>query len=189
MSNKEDDMAKHIAVGVTGSIAAYKACELVRLFSKEGYEVSVVMTAAAARFVTPLTFRTLSRNPVCTGLFDDVGEWIPDHISIADRCDALVIAPCTANVLAKLAHGLADDALTATALACVKPLILAPAMNVNMWEHAATQANLAVLKSRGAFVVEPGEGGLACGTTGRGRMPEPLEIFNATRAVLASAGN
>ena len=98
-------------------------------------------------------------------------------------------APCTANVLAKLAHGLADDALTATALACVKPLILAPAMNVNMWEHAATQANLAVLKSRGAFVVEPGEGGLACGTTGRGRMPEPLEIFNATRAVLASAGN
>ncbi len=124
-------MAKHIAVGVTGSIAAYKACELVRLFSKEGYEVSVVMTAAAARFVTPLTFRTLSRNPVCTGLFDDVGEWIPDHISIADRCDALVIAPCTANVLAKLAHGLADDALTATALACVKPLILAPAMNVN----------------------------------------------------------
>ena len=111
-------MAKHIAVGVTGSIAAYKACELVRLFSKEGYEVSVVMTAAAARFVTALTFRTLSRNPVCTGLFDDVGEWIPDHISIADRCDALVIAPCTANVLAKLAHGLADDALTATALAC-----------------------------------------------------------------------
>ena len=126
-------MAKHIAVGVTGSIAAYKACELVRLFSKEGYEVSVVMTAAAARFVTPLTFRTLSRNPVCTGLFDDVGEWIPDHISIADRCDALVIAPCTANVLAKLAHGLADDALTATALACVKPLILAPAMCRPAW--------------------------------------------------------
>ncbi|MGI5868958.1 MAG: flavoprotein [Kiritimatiellia bacterium] len=180
-------MGKHIAVGVTGSIAAYKACELVRLFTKAGYEVSVVMTDAAKQFVTPLTFRTLSRNPVCTGLFDDVAEWVPGHISVADRCDALVIAPCTANVLAKLATGIADDALTATALACVKPLVLAPAMNVKMWEHPATRANLAALKSRGAIVVEPAEGGLACGTTGRGRMPEPLDIFNTTCAVLERA--
>ena len=182
-------MARHIALGVTGSIAAYKACELVRLFTKAGHGVSVVMTEAAARFVSPLTFRTLSRNPVCTGLFDEIGEWVPDHIALADRCDALVVAPCTANVLAKLALGLADDALTATALACRKPLVVAPAMNTAMWEHPATQANLATLKARGATIVEPGDGGLACGTTWRGRMPEPGEIFTATCAVLDGRRN
>ncbi|MEI7902091.1 MAG: flavoprotein, partial [bacterium] len=116
-----------ILLGITGSIAAYKACELTRLFVKDGHRVHVIMTQAATRFVAPLTFRTLSRNPVAVDLFDEPDEWIPGHISFAERGDVLVIAPCSANVLAKLAHGLADDLLTATALATQAPLVLAPA--------------------------------------------------------------
>ena len=118
-----------VLLGVTGSIAAYKACELTRLLVKGGHDVHVIMTQAATHFVVPLTFRTLSRNPVCLDLFDEPEEWVPGHISLAERADALVIAPCSANVLAKLAHGLADDMLTATALATGAPLVIAPAMN------------------------------------------------------------
>jgi len=177
---------RRIVLGVTGSIAAYKACEIVRRFITGGFEVNVVMTAAATAFVTPLTFRTLSRNPVWTGLFDDVAAWEPGHISLAESCDALVIAPCTANVVAKLANGLADDALTALALACRKPLLIAPAMNVAMLEHPATEANLAVLRERGACVLEPGTGDLACGTTDKGRMPEPAEVVARTLEMLES---
>lgn len=171
-------MTRHIALGVTGSIAAYKACELVRLFIKGGWDVHVVMTDAATRFVTPLSFRTLSKNPVYTGIFDETIDWHPEHIALADRCDVLVVAPCTANVIAKLAHGIADDALTSLALAYIKPLVIAPAMNVNMFNHAATQKNLSVLRERGAVVIEPGEGDLACGTTAKGRMSEPQMIYD-----------
>lgn len=165
---------KHIVLGVTGSIAAYKAAELVRLMTKKGWEVSVIMTRAATRFVGELTFQTLSRNPVTTDMFAEVESWRPTHVSLADRADALVIAPCTANVLAKLAHGLADDALTATALACAAPLVIAPAMNAKMWLHPATCANIELLKSRGAAIVDVGTGDLACGYEGAGRLA-PLE--------------
>ena len=169
-----------ILLGVTGSIAAYKACELTRLFVKGGHDVHVIMTAAATRFVTPLTFRTLSRNPVALDMFDEPAEWVPGHISLAERADALVIAPCTANVIAKLAHGLADDMLTATALATHAPLVIATAMNTGMWENPATQANLATLASRGAAFVDADTGDLACGTSGKGRMADPQAVFEAT---------
>ncbi len=173
-----------ILLGVTGSIAAYKACELTRLLVKAGHEVHVLMTKAGTQFVAPLTFRTLSRNPVSVDLFDAPDEWMPGHISLAERADLLVIAPCTANVAAKLANGLSDDLLTATALATKAPLLIAPAMNTGMWEHPATQANLATLASRGATFVDAGTGDLACGTTGKGRMAEALEIFEAATRLL-----
>ncbi len=174
-----------VLLGVTGSIAAYKACELTRLFVKGGHDVHVLLTDAATRFVAPLTFRTLSRNPVATGLFDDPDEWVPGHISLAERADLLVIAPCTANVLAKLACGLADDLLTATALATRAPLLLAPAMNTGMWQNPATQANLATLSARGATLVDAGDGDLACGTTGKGRMAEAAAVYAASLPLLA----
>lgn len=174
-----------IVLGVTGSIAAYKAAELVRLMTKRGWDVSVVMTRAATQFVGELTFRTLSRKPVAVDMFAPAPTWQPEHIALADRADVLAIAPCTANVLAKLAHGIADDELTCTALACPAPLVLAPAMNVNMWNHPATQANLATLRARGAAVVEPGEGDLACGYEGKGRMAEPEQVLAAVARCLA----
>jgi len=173
-----------ILLGVTGSIAAYKACELTRLFVKDGHDVQVLMTAAATRFVTPLTFRTLSRNPVSTDMFDEPDQWVPGHVALADRADVLVIAPCTANVMAKLAHGLADDLLTATALATRAPVLLAPAMNTNMWEHPATQANVKTLLDRGVHFVDAGTGDLACGITGKGRMASVDEIAAAVRQLL-----
>jgi len=160
----------HIVLGVTGSIAAYKAAELVRLMKKNGWLVSVVMTRAATRFVGELTFQTLSQNQVLIDEFEINGKWDPAHISLADWAEVLVIAPCTANVIAKIAHGLADDALTSTALACRAPLIIAPAMNENMWLNPATQDNLRVIKSRGAIIVNPERGQLACGWVGEGRL-------------------
>lgn len=168
-----------ILLGVTGSIAAYKACELTRLFVTNGHEVHVIMTVAATRFVSPLTFRTLSRNPVSVDPFEDPEDWVPGHISLAERADVLVIAPCTANVIAKLTHGIADDMLTATALATKAKLVIAPAMNTGMWENPATQANLATLAARGASFVDAGTGDLACGTTGKGRMADPADIYEA----------
>ncbi len=174
----------NILLGITGSIAAYKACELTRLFVKGGNTVHVIMTQAATRFVSPLTFRTLSRNPVSVDMFDEPEEWIPGHISFAERGDVLVIAPCTANVIAKLAQGFADDMLTATALASKAPLVIAPAMNTGMWEHPATKANLAILAARGATFVDAGTGDLACGTTGKGRMADPQEIYGTVARLL-----
>ena len=173
-----------ILLGVTGSIAAYKACELTRLFVREGHEVHVIMTDGAKRFVTPLSFRTLSRNPVAESMFDEPENWIPGHISLADKADVLVIAPCTANVIAKIAHGIADDLLSATVLACRAPIVLAPAMNTGMWDNPATQANLALLKARGIRMVDAGTGDLACGTTGKGRMAEPEQIAQALAHLL-----
>lgn len=171
---------KTVLLGVTGSIAAYKACELVRLFVKSGeFEVNVLMTNSAAEFVTPLTFQTLSRNPVAINMFDEPAEWTPEHISLAERADIFIAAPCTANVLAKFCHGLADGILTSTALACRCPMLIAPAMNTGMLDNPATKNNMATLKSRGAIFVEAESGDLACGTEGRGRMAEPQAIFDA----------
>lgn len=171
--------AKTVVVGVTGSIAAYKACELVRLFVKSGADVHVIMTESAREFVTPLTFRTLSRNPVESAMFEDPLTWKPEHISLADAADLLVVAPCTANVMAKMACGLADDLLSSVALATKAPILVAPAMNTGMWTNPATQANYAILKKRGVQFVDMTSGELACGTTGVGRMADPETIFKA----------
>lgn len=176
---------KSVVLGVTGSIAAYKACELARLYVEAGLETHVIMTEAATRFVTTVSLQTLSRNPVSVDLFAPPAHWMPDHISLADKADIMVVAPCTANVMAKLAHGLADDLLTSTALAALDaPLLLAPAMNTKMWNHPATQDNAAILQSRRVQFVDADTGALACGTAGKGRMAEPEAIFNATLALL-----
>jgi len=176
---------KHnILLGVTGSIAAYKAAELVRLMKKRAWLVSVVMTPAATRFVGELTFQTLSQNPVLVDEFERKEAWDPAHVSLADIADVFVIAPCTANVIAKLAHGLADDALTSTALACKAPMIIAPAMNENMWLNPATRDNLRIIKSRGAIIVNPERGQLACGWVGEGRLAPIDKIMSAIERAL-----
>ena len=163
---------RNIGLGVTGSIAAYKAADLASLLTRQGCTVRVVMTSDAQRFITPLPFKTLSRQPVVTDLYDELEGWQPTHIKLADEADLLVIAPATANVLAKLAHGLADDALTCIALA-LNPkarMLFAPAMNGKMWLHPATQENVAALKSRGAEFIGPDQGLLSCGYEGVGRL-------------------
>lgn len=175
---------KTIILGVTGSIAAFKAADLTSRLTKAGHGVFVVMTSHAAEFVTPLTFQTLSRNTVTTGLFDGKESWHPGHIDLADRADLLLIAPATANVIAKLANGIADDALTSIALASTAPLLIAPAMNGKMWRHAATRENVARLKSRGAKFIGPEEGLLACGYEGLGRLWNVEEIARHAGAML-----
>ena len=172
---------RKVLLGVTGSIAAYKAVELVRLFVKNGDDVTVLMTPAAKEFVAPLTFQTLSRNPVFVDQFAPVVSWKPEHVSLAEAADLVVVAPATANTLAKMRYGLADNLLTATLLATRAPVVVAPAMNTGMWEAPATQENLAALKARGVTVVEPGDGELACGVKGKGRMMEPEKIFEVCR--------
>lgn len=169
-------MAKKIVLGVTGSIAAYKAVDLASLLVKRGYEIHVVLTADALHFITPLPFKTLSRHPVVTGLYDEEEGWKPIHIVLADEADLLLIAPATANVLAKMAQGIADDALTCIALALRREakVLIAPAMNGKMWEHPATQANVALLKTRQVEFIGPESGMLSCGYEGQGRL-EPVE--------------
>ena len=175
---------KNIVLGVTGSIAAYKACELARLMTAAGWDVRVIMTAAAQKFVAPLTFQTLSRNPVALDAFAEVAHWEPCHVALAERADALVVAPCTANFLAKLAHGFADDLLASTALATRAPVVVAPAMNDGMWDNPATRENVETLRRRNITIITPGDGELACGTRARGRMAEPAEIFERIRILL-----
>ena len=162
----------NIVLGVTGSIAAHKAVDLASLLTKQGANVHVVMTADALRFVTAVPFKTLSRNPVVTDLYDDTEGWQPTHIKLADEADLLLIAPATANTMAKLALGLADDALSCIALAlnAKAKLLMAPAMNGKMWLHPATQANVATLQNRGAEFIGPEEGLLSCGYEGIGRL-------------------
>lgn len=179
---------KHVVLGVTGSIAAYKAAELVRLFKQSSWGVSVVMTRAACRFITPLTLRTLSQEPVAVEMFDAPHEWKPEHIALAERADVLLIAPCTANVIAKLTHGIADDLLTCTALACTAPVVIAPAMNEKMWDHPATQANVVQLTERGVRFVRVGSGDLACGYQGRGRMAALEDVLAAVTEALTGSG-
>ena len=177
---------KNIVLGVTGSIAAHKAADLASLLTKQGFNVRVVLTADAQKFITPLPFKTLSRNPVVTDLYDEEEGWKPTHIRLADEADLLLIAPATANVLAKLANGHADDALTCIALA-LNPkakLLIAPAMNGKMWLHAATQANVATLKKRGAEFIGPEKGMLSCGYEGLGRLWPVDEIAERAMALL-----
>ncbi|MFZ0634276.1 MAG: bifunctional phosphopantothenoylcysteine decarboxylase/phosphopantothenate--cysteine ligase CoaBC [Candidatus Acidiferrales bacterium] len=165
-----------IALGVTGGVAAYKAAELVRRLQQEKLDVQVVMTRSAREFITPLTFAALTGQKVITEMFDSTANATPnvdsaiEHIAVAQRIDLLLVAPATADILAKFSHGVADDFLTTLYLATKAPVVVAPAMNVNMWEHAATQANLTTLRSRGVRVVDPDEGYLACGMTGAGRL-------------------
>ena len=173
-----------ILLGVTGCIAAYKSCEILRLLQKAGQDVKVVMTEHATEFVGPTTFRALSGHEVAVELFDEPGDPI-HHISLAKEPDLFLIAPTTANVIAKIAKGVADDLLTTTALATKAPLVIAPAMNVEMWRDEATRANIAMLESRGCTIVYPGDGYLACGDVGAGRLANPDIIVEAALDVLA----
>lgn len=180
-------MSRNIVLGVTGSIAAYKAAELASLLTKRECEVRVVLTADALRFITSLPFKTLSRHPVVTDLYDEEEGWKPTHIRLADEADLLLIAPATANTLAKLAHGLANDALSCIALA-LNPdakILIAPAMNGKMWLHPATQQNVATLKSRGAEFIGPEEGLLSCGYEGLGRLWPAERVAERALEILA----
>jgi phosphopantothenoylcysteine decarboxylase / phosphopantothenate---cysteine ligase len=179
-----------IALGVTGGVAAYKAAELVRRLQQEKLDVQVVMTRSAQEFITPLTFAALTGQKVITDMFSSAGaapanvESAIEHIAVAQRIDLLLVAPATANILGKFAHGIADDFLTTLHLATKAPVVVAPAMNVNMWEHAATQENIAALRARGVHVVDPDEGYLACGMTGAGRLAATETIARKVCEVL-----
>jgi phosphopantothenoylcysteine decarboxylase / phosphopantothenate---cysteine ligase len=175
---------RRVVVALTGGIACYKACEVVRLLVQAGAEVRVIMTAGAREFVTPLTLQTLSGHPVATDTFDLTQESEIGHIRLADEADAILVAPATANALAKAAHGIADDLLGTVLLATRAPVIVAPAMNVNMWEHPATGENVARLRARGVHVVGPASGMLACGWEGAGRLAEPAEVVEGVRVAL-----
>ncbi|MGH9324337.1 MAG: bifunctional phosphopantothenoylcysteine decarboxylase/phosphopantothenate--cysteine ligase CoaBC [Vicinamibacteria bacterium] len=179
--------ARKIVLGVTGCIGAYKAAELVRGLKKRGYEVQVILTKNAREFVTPLTLETLSELPVIADLFGPVREEGIRHISLTEECALFLVAPCSADVLAKLALGIADDFLSTFALANRAPVMIAPAMNTNMLAHPAVQANLATLRSRGVEIIEPGDGWLACGWMGKGRLAEPEEIVKRVEMRLSQA--
>ena len=171
---------KNIILGVTGSIACYKACDIANTLTKEGNSVKVIMTEAGAKFVTPLTFRTLTKNKVYTDMFDDNEPEYVAHIRLAEEADLMVICPASADFIAKAAAGIADDMLTTTYLAYVnKPIIVCPAMNTNMYENPATQRNLEILRERGVIIVEPKVAHLACGTTGKGALADLDVIHDA----------
>jgi len=173
-----------VILGVTGSIAAYKSADLASLLVKKGHDVRVVMTDSARRFITPLTLQTLSKNPVMTDVFDEQDGWCPGHIELADRAGLLLIAPASAAALARLASGLADDALTCIALATRAPVLIAPAMNGKMWSHPATAQNVETLRARGATFIGPDEGMLACGYEGAGRLWPVEEIAAQADGIL-----
>ena len=176
-----------IIVGVTGSIAAYKAADLVSKLVKREFEVHVVMTHGAQEFIAPLTFQTLSRNPVVTSVFERTQGWKPGHIDLADRASLLLIAPATANILAELACGLAANPIGEIALATLAPVLIAPAMNGKMWQHAATQHNVATLRARGVEFIGPEEGMLACGYEGIGRLWSVDDIVERAARIVAEA--
>jgi len=181
-----------VALGVSGGIAAYKSAEIVRLLQDRGLRVQVIMTRSAQEFVKPLTFAALSGEKVITGMFSGSGdqanlESAIEHIAVAQSIDALLVAPATADIIAQFAQGIASDFLTTLYLATTAPVVLAPAMNVNMWEHPATQANLATLRNRGVRIVEPGSGYLACGMTGSGRLAENEAVVAATLEALGAS--
>jgi phosphopantothenoylcysteine decarboxylase/phosphopantothenate--cysteine ligase len=178
---------KRVVLGVCGGIAAYKACGLVSLLTKAGAEVKVIMTKSAREFVTKLTFQTLSKNPVAADLFEEPNAWEIGHIALEKWADVLVIAPATANTLAKIACGIADDMLSAVALACGAPLFIAPAMNTDMYENAVTRENIEKLRARGAVFIGPKVGRLACGDVGRGAMEEPEIILESLALETACA--
>lgn len=175
---------KTILLGVSGGIASYKAAALCSKLAQAGADVRVIMTESAAKFIAPLTFQALSRNDVLTDTFDEKDSSVISHIDVADRADLVVIAPATANLIGKLANGIADDMLSTTLLAVTSPILAAPAMNVHMYEHPAVQENIRRLRDRGVIFCEPGEGQLACGYVGKGRLAEPDEIFAQIAALL-----
>ena len=176
-----------IILGITGSIAAYKAADLASQLVKLGHEVHAVMTRAATEFITPLTLQTLTRNPVVVSLEDENQAWKPGHIDLADQADLFLVAPATANVLGEFAHGLAPDPLTSVYLALPRttPVLIAPAMNGKMWLHPATQRNVARLQEDGCSFVGPAEGGLACGYDGIGRLAPVEEILERVAGIFA----
>src|ERR1700675_2082773 len=183
-----------IALGVSGGVAAYKAAEILRLLQDRGIRVQVVMTRAAQEFIRPLTFAALSGEKVITDMFGSASGTGPanvesaiEHIAVAQSIDALLVAPATADVLARFAQGIANDFLSTLYLATTAPVVVAPAMNVNMWNHEATQANLEILRKRGVRIVEPGEGYLACGMTGPGRLAENESIVAALMEALGAS--
>lgn len=176
-----------VILGVTGSIAAYKAADIASQLTKAGHQVTCVLTQRALHFVTPMTLQTLSKNPVISDLFAEGNGWQPGHIQLADDADLLLIAPATANILAAMAHGFAHDALTAIALATRAPILIAPAMNGKMWQHPATVRNVATLSAWGAKFIEPAEGLLACGYEGVGRLADVGDIVAAATALLPTA--
>jgi phosphopantothenoylcysteine decarboxylase/phosphopantothenoylcysteine decarboxylase/phosphopantothenate--cysteine ligase len=174
-----------VVLGITGSIAAFKAADIASQLVKLGHEVHAVMTAEACRFIGPLTLQTLSRQPVITDLFDEKAGWQPGHIELADRADLLLIAPATAQILAELAHGFANHALSAIALATRAPVLIAPAMNGKMWMHPATQKNVELLSARGVHFIGPEAGLLACGYEGIGRLWPVDGILAAAQGLLS----
>jgi phosphopantothenoylcysteine decarboxylase/phosphopantothenate--cysteine ligase len=178
---------RHLVVGVSGGIAAYKTAAMVSTLVQRGATVRVVMTDAAKRFIGPVTFQALTRQPVYSDMWADTEDYRSTHISLADWADACVIAPATANVLSKMACGLADDLLSTTVLTLDVPVLLAPAMNMRMWAKQVVQDNVARLRDLGYTFVGPAEGRLACGTTGPGRMSEPEEIIAALQTLLAES--
>jgi len=180
---------KFVVLGVTGSIAAYKSVELARLLKKEGANVQVVMTRSGCEFVRPLTFQVLSQNPVIIDMFKEPSRWEVEHVALADKADIFLVAPATANIIAKMAAGIADDMLTSTFLATKAKTVVVPAMNVNMYENPITQRNIAVLREMGITVLEPEEGDLACGYSGRGRFPEPKDIVEHIKVILGKDGD
>lgn len=175
-----------VVLGISGGIAAYKSPDLVRRLKKAGADVCCVMTEAAREFVTLLVLQTLSQNPVYCGMFAEPKQWDVEHIALADKADLVIIAPATANVIGKIAHGIADDFLTTMVMACRAPILLAPAMNVHMYENPITQENINKLKGLGYSFAEPGYGDLACGTQGRGRLAEAEDILELAEELLAA---
>ena len=180
---------KTIVLGVTGGIAAYKAADLASKLTQAGARVETVMTEAATKFVTPLTFRAITNRPVVTGMFELASEWSIEHVSLAEAADIVVIAPATADIIAKLAGGMADEMILSTVLATGAPVVVVPAMDVNMYENIATQENIVRLKERGFVVVEPGYGRLASGKIGQGRFPENEKIIGTIQKVLGKTGD
>ena len=177
-------MKKTVLIGVTACVAIYKTCEIIRGLQKAGVRAKVVMTEHSTNFIDPTLFRSLTREPVAVGLFDDRPGDPIHHISLSKEADLFLIAPCTANVIAKLAHGIADDLLTTTALATKAPIVIAPAMNVNMYENVATQENMETLRSRGIAFIDAESGYLACGDVGKGRLADPSVIVSAVLEML-----
>ena len=170
---------KHVVIGVSGGIAAYKACDLVSKLSKKDYEIKVVMTKHAQEFVKPINFESLSKHKCEVSLFDETNEDPIAHITLAKWADIMVLVPATANIIAKVVHGIADDIVSTTFLACHTKKLICPAMNVHMYENAATQTNMETLKTRGFHFVEADDGYLACGDVDTGRMSEPEDVANA----------
>jgi len=176
---------RHIVLGVTGGIAAYKAADLTSTLVQAGAEVRVVMTESGARFVTPLTFETLSRRPVHLDLWRTEGDFNPAHVALADWADLVVVAPATADIIGKLAAGIADDLLSTLLLSVDVPILMAPAMNTRMWNNPVVRGNVARLESIDVHLVGPGEGYLACGAVGKGRLAEVPDIIDAVTALLS----